>query len=298
MKVTVGDVVTAPARLVHSKAAGMYFGNEGAKAKELSGTVTGTSGHGRKIRYVVRWTDDRFPPSEHTSRTLTPKVSEPAEPDTAAPPEAELTTPGPAGAVGQPDAAPQAAVPEEPPPTNDKLQVKHVRWVIDENLEDPRAHLTRQTARIHWGESARLLTPRERRCVDYMMWSFPQASIPGILSRTTASMLAINHKTKPLTKGEFFRVIGFLLALTRTQKRRRDLFSLVDGLFPAPAFGKRYGISRNRLDMILRHLSIGPTKLGDRAHPINDFIRLFNECRYRETSGSMQYCESARVCLY
>ena len=47
-------------------------------------------------------------------------------------------------------------------------------------------------------------------------------------------MLKSMPSSIPVSRGELFKLLGFLLALTRTHSKRRDLFSVCDGLFPAP----------------------------------------------------------------
>ena len=61
-----------------------------------------------------------------------------------------------------------------------------------------------------------------------------QGSSGNVIECTTNSMLKSMPSSIPVSRGELFKLLGFLLALTRTHSKRRDLFSVCDGLFPAP----------------------------------------------------------------
>eukprot|EP00731_Ephydatia_muelleri_P037529 Em0497g2a len=104
-------------------------------------------------------------------------------------------------------------------------------------------------------------------------------AVAEILECTTNSMLKSKPSSIPVSRGELFKLLGFLLALTRTHSKRRDLFSVSDGLFPAPKFGDRFGIHQHRVDELLQHISFGKVVDGDPAHGILCFIDHFNKCR-------------------
>ena len=125
MKVAVGDLVSADATAVDKKSALMYFGPAGAQGKKLSGCVTGTSGAGRGVRYLVRWTDDRFPPSEHTARMLTVTTKVVDVPEVPAPAEGEAVTPVHSDPAPPEATAPEPTAPEVAPSTNNKLLNAH-----------------------------------------------------------------------------------------------------------------------------------------------------------------------------
>ena len=85
-----------------------------------------------------------------------------------------------------------------------------------------------------WNRAQQHDSESNRREVDYFLWSFPDKAVAEILECTTNSMLKSKPSSIPVSRGELFKLQGFLLALTRTHSKRRDLFSVCDGLFPAP----------------------------------------------------------------
>ena len=96
---------------------------------------------------------------------------------------------------------------------------------------------------------------------------------------------------KAMTVTEFRKLLGIMLSLTRTTKRRQDLWSSEDFNFPAPNFGLRFGISRNRLNDLLHYLRFCPadeyTNKEDKWSPVRRnkwspvrrLIKGFNEQR-------------------
>ena len=88
-------------------------------------------------------------------------------------------------------------------------------------------------------------------------------------------------------------VFGILYSLTRTSEGRRDLWSTEDGLFPAPRFGERYSLPRNRFEVLLRCLSFCPpseTKGNDKWAPVRRLIDGFNERRVQKIYPGWQLC--------
>ena len=47
---------------------------------------------------------------------------------------------------------------------------------------------------------------------------------------------------------------------THTYNRRRDLWSTVDGIFPAPKCGSRFGISHGRVEELSKYLRFAPQR--------------------------------------
>ena len=68
------------------------------------------------------------------------------------------------------------------------------------------------------------------------------------------------------------------------------MFSVCDGLFPAPKFGDRFGIHQHRVDELLQHISFGKVVDGDPAHGIVCFIDHFNKCREDSYFPSWSIC--------
>ena len=76
---------------------------------------------------------------------------------------------------------------------------------------------------------------------------------------------------------EFRKLLGIMFSLTRTTKRRQDLWSSEDFIFPAPNFGLRFGISRNCLNDLLHYLRFCPadeyTNKEDKWSPVRRLIK-------------------------
>ena len=94
-------------------------------------------------------------------------------------------------------------------------------------------------------------TEEENRTVlDYFKLSFPLQMMDSVVAWSSQA-------TPPWKKGIYSGTM-FLLASTRTTARRRNLFSLCDGLFPAPCFGARFGLCQHCTYMLLRSLRFCP----------------------------------------
>ena len=118
-----------------------------------------------------------------------------------------------------------------------------VKWkVVEGILEDWRC-APQYGAHILWGNDADEL---QRTPIDYWKLSFPLQLLPDIVTWTTASLPAGCAKA---TEEEILAVFGILYSLTRTSEGRRGLWSTEDGLFPAPRFGERYSLPRNRFEV-------------------------------------------------
>ena len=113
------------------------------------------------------------------------------------------------------------------------------RKVVHGILEDWRC-MPKFGGHIMWNND---VDERQRTPLDYWMMSFLSKMLPGISIWTSDHLPqgCVNAK-------EVLAVFGALCSLTRTSKGRRDLWSTEDGLFPAPHFGKRYGLTRDRYD--------------------------------------------------
>jgi hypothetical protein len=68
------------------------------------------------------------------------------------------------------------------------------------------------------------------------------------------SYFSVHKRTflRLITKGELFKVIGIMYAMTiNVLHSRRDYWSTESGLFPAPACGQRFGMGLHRFEEIL-----------------------------------------------
>ena len=103
-----------------------------------------------------------------------------------------------------------------------------VQWQVTEGVvQDSRAH-PRYSAKLLW-EDDMFMT--DRKPILYYRMSFPTQLLPDII---TWSAKAMPSKKKIMDEVEFWNLLGIIYALTRTTNRRRDLWSTVDGIFPAP----------------------------------------------------------------
>ncbi|KAL5515784.1 hypothetical protein EMCRGX_G001003 [Ephydatia muelleri] len=105
-----------------------------------------------------------------------------------------------------------------------------------------------------------------------------------------------------MTVTEFRKLLGIMLSLTRTIKRRQDLWSSEDFNFPAPNFGLQFGISRNRLNDLLRYLRFCPadeyTNKKDKWSPVRRLIKGFNEQRAATFYPCWSICVDESMCAW
>ena len=101
-------------------------------------------------------------------------------------------------------------------------------------------------------------------------------------------------KKKIMDEVEFWNLLGIIYALTRTTNRRRDLWSTVDGIFPAPKFGSRFGISRGRFEELLKYLRFCPPEefsdANDKWAPVCRLIDAFYKQRAAKFFPSWSIC--------
>ena len=120
-------------------------------------------------------------------------------------------------------------------------------------------------------------TEEEKRTVlDYFKLSFPMQIIDNIVEWTSQAM---PPGKRGINSATILKLFGYLLALTRTTSRRRNLFSECDGLFPTPRFRTRFGLSQHRTDMLLRALRFYPltdVDINDKWSSVRRLIDVFN----------------------
>lgn len=109
---------------------------------------------------------------------------------------------------------------------------------------------------------------------------FPLEFIPEILELSNTKLRA--HRRSPLTKEELYKFFGILYAMTiQTISTNRDYWSVKDGLFPAPAFGKRFGMSRNRFEEIKGAITFcseqNQQSTTDKWSLVRPFVDMLNE---------------------
>jgi hypothetical protein len=124
---------------------------------------------------------------------------------------------------------------------------------------------------------------RQKTPLDYWMMSFPSQMLPDTSIWTSDHLPqgCVNAKEE-----DVLAVFGALYSLSRTSEGRRDLWSTEDGLFPAPRFGERYGLTRDRFEILLRYLSFCPVHevVDDKWAPVRRLIEGFDQRRVQKLS--------------
>ena len=104
-------------------------------------------------------------------------------------------------------------------------------------------------------------------------------------------------KRKPLSKCEYFRFWGLILAISiGSEKNRRNYWmEELDGesgrIFQPPAFGTRFGMGIRRFEDILRCLSFGDEDCNDPWSPIRPFMDALNNRRQQVINPSHMIVE-------
>ena len=163
-----------------------------------------------------------------------------------------------------------------------------VEWHICDCVSDDVRIQPRFSAKLLWVDDC---CAAERIPIQYFKMSFPTQMVPDILMW---SGMAMPIKKKKMDEAEFWRLLGIIYTLTRTTSKRRDLWSLQDGIFPAPRFGSRYGISRQRFEVLLRYLRFCPPEefesTQDRWAPVRRLVDGFNKRRVETFYPSWSIC--------
>ena len=166
-----------------------------------------------------------------------------------------------------------------------------VQWkVIDGVLEHWRC-MPRFGAHILWSNNVDEMC---RTPLNYFMLSFPSHMLTDTRNWTSD---CLPEGCEKVNEGEILAVFGALYSLTRTSEGRRDLWSTEDGLFPALRFGERYGLSRNRFDILLRCLSFCPEdeNISDKWSSVRHLIECFNQRRVVKFYPGWQLCVDESV---
>eukprot|EP00731_Ephydatia_muelleri_P000041 Em0001g41a len=121
---------------------------------------------------------------------------------------------------------------------------------------------------------------------------------PGVafwIEKTNARLAEM--KRKPLSKCEYFRFWGLILAISiGSEKNRRNYWmEELDGesgrIFQPPAFGTRFGMGIRRFEDILRCLSFGDEDYNDPWSPIRPFMDALNNRRQQVINPSHMIVE-------
>ena len=175
--------------------------------------------------------------------------------------------------------------------SDNSLLCHGVQWkVVDGVLEDWRC-MPRFGAHILWGND---VDEMRRTPFDYWMLSFSSHMLTDISNWTSDHL---PEGCEKVNEGEILAVFGALYSLTRTSEGRRDVWSTEDGLFPAPRFGERYGLSRNHFEILLRCLSFCPEdeNNSDKWSSVRRLIECFNQRRVEKFYPGWQLCVDESV---
>ena len=108
-------------------------------------------------------------------------------------------------------------------PRSDPLVVKGIKWTIVDNLVDTR-YILKQVRRYYGTEQNNWIL----RVIEGIGLLFVVIPRQGSSNCTSSSVLKSKPSAIPVSKGELFKLLGFLLSLTRTHSKLRDLFCVCD----------------------------------------------------------------------
>jgi hypothetical protein len=136
-----------------------------------------------------------------------------------------------------------------------------------------------------------------REAADYFFHFMPRAEIPVIAARSnTARVRDANAKKQAsISEHEIVVCVGYLLAMTVDNVScKRSIFRVEhdedDRLFPAPAFGARFGMSKHRFEFVLRWMRFGDDDAKDKWGPIRGLVAAFNKAREEGFKPGWRMC--------
>ena len=216
----VGDRVQATAAAAMGKklAAQRRYGAN-AKVKKLSGEIIASEGSGRGCKWRVCWDDVKIGESVHSSKVLENawSVEEIVDDVVMAEHDSDEELPAEELAEVEPEIDEGGEL-----SSIDPLVVKGMKWTIVDNLVDT-GYIPKQCAHILWNRT--LLRVVEGNWITFCIYF---KAVAEILDCTSSSILKSKPSVIPVSKGELFKLLGFLLSLTRTHSKRCDLFSVCD----------------------------------------------------------------------
>jgi len=180
----------------------------------------------------------------------------------------------------------------------DDVVVHDVRWKVVTSVAQDARQQQNNNARLMWHDSLPVFTKSE---FDFFMLMFPTQHLGRIVAATEAVWPA---GSRTMDKHEFFKAIGLMLAITvHVLPARRMYWETEDGLFPAPAFGARYGMSRRRFEDILHYLRLDDQNLsasipGDQWFAIRGFVTAFNLNMETNFHPGTKLCVDESMCSW
>ncbi|XP_050298561.1 piggyBac transposable element-derived protein 4-like [Anthonomus grandis grandis] len=92
--------------------------------------------------------------------------------------------------------------------------------------------------------------------LDFWLAFFPSEDIDLIIQSTNARL---RERQRAVTKGDLYKALGIIYVMTlnslHTKHTKREYWSTESGLFPAPAFGQRFGMGLHRFEEIINCLA-------------------------------------------
>eukprot|EP00731_Ephydatia_muelleri_P006247 Em0003g495a len=135
----------------------------------------------------------------------------------------------------------------------------------------------------------------QRSPLEYFCAMFPMVVAAFWIEKTNAGLAEM--KRKPLSKFEYFRIWGLILAISiGSEKNRRNYWmEELDGesgrIFQPPAFGTLFGMGIRRFEDILQCLSFGDEDCNDPWSPIRPFMDALNNRRQQVINPSHMIVE-------
>ena len=179
-----------------------------AKVKKLSGGIIASEGSGRGHKWRVRWDDVKIGESVHSCKVLENAGSVEEIEDDVDMAEHDSDEELPAEELAE--AEPEMEEGGEPS-SIDLLVVKGIKWTIVDNLVDTH-YIPKQRAHILWSRTQQLDSESSRRELDYICRQGSSRNFRLYCS----SILKSKPSAIPVSKGELFKLLGFLLSLTKT----------------------------------------------------------------------------------
>lgn len=142
-------------------------------------------------------------------------------------------------------------------PTNEEVTVHNTTWKLGKHTK------VDQFTDIKY--KPKLYADNVCNMNELEMWLlfFPFEDTDNILDACNAK---VDPGTKQISKSEFFKVIGFLYAMsTNILHTRREYWSTKNEnqVFPSPSFGKRFGMGYHRFEFILNNLAFSTEDEND-----------------------------------
>jgi hypothetical protein len=252
------------------------------RQKYVYGVITAVDGKGKSRRWTIKW-DNAAKSTTCHARSLDAVQS-----DTDSSGSGSTSTSGPDSSEEEDDDSDGAPIPAlnstvKPQLVPHGLIWKQVSDVTVDEFSSPKFRFS-----IKWQND---LPIGNRRPFDFFWALFPATAFESFIEFTNAELTKASQRVT--TKGEFFRFIGLIYAMSIVSYGdRRSYWGLTDpgDLFPLPNFGK-YGIGVNRFETILRYLRCsGPSDDADRWSHIRAVVNAFNDHRASCCSPSWCLC--------